>query len=91
MDPDVFTFAGVAAVVICGLAALSALGLWVLRSLRSQRPPLELSNRLDIEQRFDRVQEAVDAIAIEVERIAEAQRFSARLLSEREESRSLPR
>jgi hypothetical protein len=35
------------------------------------------------ESRFARLEEAVDSIAIEVERIAEAQRFSAKLMSER--------
>ena len=34
------------------------------------------------ESRFERLEHAVDAIAVEVERISEAQRFSARLLSE---------
>lgn len=38
-----------------------------------------------------RLEEAVDAIALEVERIAEAQRFVARLLAERAETeRALP-
>ena len=35
------------------------------------------------EARFSRLEQAVDTIAVEVERIAEAQRFSARLLAER--------
>ena len=35
------------------------------------------------ESRFARLEDAVDSIAIEVERIAEAQRFSAKLMSER--------
>ena len=39
---------------------------------------------------FERLQQSIDAIAIEVERIAEAQRFSAKLLSERAERTSLP-
>jgi hypothetical protein len=91
MDPDVITFAGVAAVSICSIAALAAIGLLVIRSLRSKPPARELSNRLDIEQRFDQLQQAVDAIAVEVERIAEAQRFSAKLLADRAEPRSLSR
>jgi len=35
------------------------------------------------DERLEHLQQSVDAIAIEVERIAEAQRFSAKLLSER--------
>jgi hypothetical protein len=37
----------------------------------------------DVAQRLDRIEQGVDAVAVEVERVAEAQRFSARLLSER--------
>jgi hypothetical protein len=36
-----------------------------------------------------RIEQAVDAVAIEVERIAEAQRFSAKLMAE--QARALPR
>jgi hypothetical protein len=36
-----------------------------------------------VEHRLDRIEQAVDAIAIEVERMAESQRFTTRLLSER--------
>jgi hypothetical protein len=89
MDPDVISFAGVAAISICSLAALAAIGLVFIRSLRSNNAPREVSNRFAIEQRFDQLQQSVDAIAVEVERIAEAQRFSAKLLAERPELRSL--
>jgi hypothetical protein len=36
-----------------------------------------------VEARFERLGQAVDAIALDVERIAEAQRFTAKLLVER--------
>jgi len=36
-----------------------------------------------VEQRLERIEAAMDVIALEVERIAEAQRFSARLAAER--------
>jgi hypothetical protein len=35
-----------------------------------------------LDQRLDRIEQAVDAIAVEVERLAEGQRFATRLLSE---------
>jgi hypothetical protein len=44
-----------------------------------------------IRTRLDQLQQSVDAIAVEVERIAEAQRFSAKLLAERGETPALPR
>jgi hypothetical protein len=37
----------------------------------------------DLLPRLDRIEQAVEGVAIEVERVSEAQRFSARLLSER--------
>ncbi|HEX7121573.1 MAG TPA: hypothetical protein VF178_04315 [Gemmatimonadaceae bacterium] len=36
-----------------------------------------------LEARLDRMEQAMEAIAVEVERIAEGQRFTTRLLSER--------
>jgi hypothetical protein len=42
-----------------------------------------LGSPRDAEQRLERIETAVDAIAVEVERISEAQRFTARLASER--------
>jgi len=47
-------------------------------------PPRELST---ISSRLERIEAAVDAIAVEVERISEAQRFSARLQSEQQQPR----
>ena len=37
----------------------------------------------DVAQRLDRIEQAVESVAVEMERVSEAQRFSARLLSER--------
>lgn len=37
----------------------------------------------DLAVRLDRLEQSVDGVAVEIERVAEAQRFSARLLSER--------
>jgi hypothetical protein len=47
-------------------------------------PPRELTS---INSRLERIEAAVDAIAVEVERISEAQRFSARLQSEQQQPR----
>jgi hypothetical protein len=47
-----------------------------------------------IEERIDRIEQGVEAVAVEVERIAEGQRFTTKLLSERaaeREPRSLDR
>lgn len=47
-------------------------------------PPRELST---ISGRLERIEAAVDAIAVEVERISESQRFTAKLEAERQAPR----
>lgn len=47
-------------------------------------PPRELTT---INGRLERIEAAVDAIAVEVERISEAQRFAAKLQSEQQPRR----
>ncbi len=37
----------------------------------------------DVAERLERIEQAVDAIAIEMERVSEGQRFTTRLLAER--------
>jgi hypothetical protein len=51
-------------------------------------PPRELSA---INGRLERIETAVDSIALEIERISEAQRFSARLQSEQQPRLSSPK
>lgn len=52
------------------------------RAIRAEltRPQRQLH---DADARFDRLEQAVEAVAVEVERISEAQRFTAKLLAER--------
>lgn len=52
----------------------------------SKRPqiPGEVLNRLE------RMEQSIDAIAVEVERISEGQRFTTKLLSEVRDARALP-
>ena len=59
---------------------------WTLMHYRSRRgvTPPELAA---IEQRLARIEQAVDAIAVETERISEGQRFTTKLLSERASAR----
>lgn len=92
MDPDVANFAVVAFVIVVSVAALSAITVAFVRGLnrKPSREGREIPSPL-YEQRLDQLQQSVDAIAVEVERIAEAQRFSAKLLVERGETPALPR
>ena len=61
-------------------------GMIILRSLRGRgRGPQRAALSADAEQRLERLEQGVDAIAIEVERIAEGQRFMTRVLTENRE------
>jgi hypothetical protein len=91
MDPDVANFAVVAVVIVGMAGSLSGIVMWLVRGLNRKVPARELPNAFQFEQRFDQLQQSVDAIAVEVERIAEAQRFSAKLLAERSDTPALPR
>ena len=81
MNP-VDVFAQVMAVVVSSVAAFVAIGVgarWVWR--RTSRIALP-APRVD-NDRLQRIEEAVDTIAVEIERMSEAQRFTAKLLLER--------
>ena len=91
MDPDVANFAVVAVIIVGMVGALSAITVGLVRALKPKAPTRALSNAFEFQERFDQLQQSVDAIAVEVERIAEAQRFSAKLLAERSETPALPR
>jgi hypothetical protein len=55
----------------------------------SRTPRAALSEASTTTQRLELLQQSVDAIALEVERISEAQRFSVRLQTERAERSAL--
>jgi hypothetical protein len=93
MDPNVPEIvAEFATVGIASLAALSCIGVGLhayLRRLRRKDSYVPAA-RHD-QERLTRIEQAVDAIAIEVERIAESQRFLTKLQTERAEDRMLKR
>jgi hypothetical protein len=45
----------------------------------------------DVQDRLERMEQAIDSIAIEVERISEGQRFTTKLLSDARSADVLPR
>lgn len=86
MDPDVTAFAQVAVIIVSMAGALALIGVAVAYAVR----PLKRARQIpQNEDRLEHLQQSVDAIAIEVERIAEAQRFSAKLLAERADTSQL--
>ena len=76
-------------VMIVGLVAVIAVTVTSMASVWRRRIEARTTKAAPdaIEQRLARIENAVDVIAVEVERIAEAQRFSARLEAERETRR----
>jgi len=84
MDDGVMVFAQVMTVIMSSLAVIVVIGLgtrilWRLGS-RARTPAVR---PIDHREEIERLQTAVDTIAIEVERISEAQRFTVTLLTNR--------
>jgi hypothetical protein len=54
-----------------------------VRTLEARKKTRQSDLSPDVQDRMSRIEQAVDAIAIEVERMSEGQRFTTRLLAER--------
>jgi len=88
MEGDVLMFAQVMTVILASVAALVGIGLTArVVWMKGSRVKPGGGPRID-DGRLDRLEAAVDAIAIEVERISEGQRFTVGLLTERLPARS---
>jgi hypothetical protein len=85
---NVMTIVGVFTVfVLFPLAVAASRFIW-RRASRVPATPVQLSPQID--QRLERLEQGVDAIAIEIERITEGQRFVTKLLAEQESREKLP-
>lgn len=72
-------------------AAFTIVGVTLIRAVSRRQDPKALGgNNAEVIGRLERMEQAIDAIAVEVERISEAQRFTTKLLSERTGAASLP-
>jgi hypothetical protein len=89
MIPEVQVFAQVAGIIVGLLASVCAVSVATYRSVK-RIDNQHLKPSADIARQIGDIQQSVDAIAVEVERIAEAQRFMARLESERDSRQALP-
>ena len=70
--------------MLAGLAIVAGTVIALARILVNRRPtdavpPAELAR---IEERLNRIEQAIDSIAVETERISEGQRFTTKLLAE---------
>jgi hypothetical protein len=74
---------GVVMVLGIPLVIVQARKLWMRDSGQQPASP-------ETDHRLERIEQAIDAMAVEVERISEGQRFMTRLLSERQDRVGLP-
>jgi len=67
------------------MVTVTAIGVPIAKAYarRMDREPRQPSLPPDMTARLDRMEQAIDSIAIEVERISEGQRFTTKLLAER--------
>ncbi len=88
MDGDVLAFGYVMLVIVMSVVGLTLVGLGdrILWRWGSVRKAID-GTRPD-DEHLQRLEQSVDSIAIEVERISEAQRFIVGLLSERPSQRA---
>ena len=89
MIPEVLVFAQVAAIIVFLTGSLAAIGVVTTHAIR-RATRQELPSMQQADARLEQLQQSVDSIALEVERIAEAQRFSAKLLAERADTADRP-
>ena len=68
---------------VCVSSALILFPLARAYARRMEREPIQPSVPPDVTARLERMEQAIDSIAIEIERISEGQRFTTKLLSER--------
>lgn len=71
----------IAGTIIVGFLLQTIVSVWKHRHRASVAP----GSLGQIDERLDRIEHAIDAMAVEVERISEGQRFTTRLLSDRGE------
>jgi hypothetical protein len=80
VGPDIIVpigFFTMVAVIIVGRPLASAF------AKRMERDALQPKVPSEVVQRLERMEQAIDSIAVEVERISEGQRFTTKLLAER--------
>jgi hypothetical protein len=77
------------AAIICGTLIVTTLVTSIVRAVirRRERAPVDDTVVARLEDRLSRIEQGIDAMSVEVERISEGQRFTTKLLSERQPER----
>ena len=87
-DPD--SAAVLSGIFFIFVLAPLAVGAAMAMLRRSKRPPVPTAALTETAERLARIEQAVDAIALEVERVTEGQRFVTKLLSDGSGALALP-
>jgi hypothetical protein len=79
-------------IVLFIMMGVTAIGWPIARAIARKMDREALQPKLppEVLGRLERMEMAIDSIAVEVERISEGQRFTTKLLSERQQSQALP-
>ena len=75
-------------IVLFIMMGVTAIGWPIARALarKMDREAVQPKIPLELQGRLERMEQAIDSIAVEVERISEGQRFTTKLLSDRQHS-----
>jgi hypothetical protein len=88
--PDNVAAISAAAIIFVAFPISFAISRWIWR--RAGKAPVVSAAQLppQIDQRLERLEQGVDAIALEIERVTEGQRFVTKLLSDQSSREKLP-
>ena len=72
-------------IIAISVVPLMVIGIPIAKAYaqRLERKPVGTAVPPDVQARLERMEQAIDSIAVEIERISEGQRFTTKLLSER--------
>jgi len=75
-------------IVLFIMMGVTAIGWPIARAMarKMDREAVQPKIPLELQGRLERMEQAIDSIAVEVERISEGQRFTTKLLSDRQQS-----
>jgi hypothetical protein len=80
-NDQVFVFA--MTMLICATAVVLTVAMAFIRRRKVPPPSREMASDRGFNDRLDRMERAIDTIAVEIERVSEAQRFVTKVLAER--------
>ena len=87
IGPEIIVPLGGMSMIVAIVVGRPLVSAWAKKmELEAKRPALPP----DVAQRLEHMEQSIDAIAVEIERISEGQRFTTKLLAESKDPVSLP-